>query len=135
MSNTGSWNETEISEQESVADDNYQMSYNSSNNTLTVAFGSKPTSKDHLVRIAKNQINGLVDNIVNAQQSIASGRTLASKVLKITGPATNMVVAVIVAALHNKVKAIAMYDVDQAGYVIVTNKDGTYTVGSVFRGE
>jgi hypothetical protein len=125
-----------MNEEASVTfDEHYRMSYNSNTNTLTVAFGSKPTSKDHLVYIAKNQVNCLVDDIVSAQQNVTSGQALASKVLKITGPATNMITAVIVAALHNRVKAIAMYDVDQAAYVIVTNKDGTYTVGSVFRGK
>lgn len=128
MSNAVPWNETDINEDESVvSDDFYQMAYMSETNTLTVSFGKKPTSKDHLVGIAKSQIDSLIEEIVSNQE------VTHSKVLKLTGAATNMITAVVIAALHNKVKAIAMYDPDQSAYVIVSNKDGTYTVGSVFR--
>lgn len=128
MSNAVPWNEPETNEDESVVcDDFYQMAYMGMANTLSLSFGKKPTSKDHLVSIAKSQIDALTEEIVSNQQASES------KVLKITGAATNMIVAVVITALHNKVKTIAMYDPDQSGYVIVSNKDGTYTVGSVFR--
>jgi hypothetical protein len=128
MSNAIASNEPERTEDELViSDDFYQMAYMGVTNTLSVSFGKKPTSKDHLVGIAKSQIDALADEIVENQGQVAS------KVLRVTGAATNMVMAVVVAALHNKVKAIAMYDPDQSAYVIVTNKDGTYTIGSVFR--
>jgi hypothetical protein len=129
MSSDKSWNETEIRNEDDsvVTDDYYQMAYQSQTNTLTVSFGRKSTSKDHLVQIAKNQIDALTDEIVLNQAE------LASKVLKLTGAMTNMITAVIIAALANKVKAIALYDPEQAAYVIVTNKDGSYQVGTVWR--
>jgi len=129
MSNAVPWNETEINNEDEsiVTDDFYQMAYMAATNTLSVSFGKKSTSKDHLVAIAKSQIDALVDEIVSNQE------VADSKVLKITGAATNMITAVITGALFNKVKALAMYDPDQSGYVVVSNKDGTYTVGSVFR--
>lgn len=128
MSNAVPWDETEINEDESVVfDDFYQMAYMGETNTLSVSFGRKPTSKDHLVQIAKNQIEALTGEIVLNQAN------LASKVLKLTGAMTNMIAAVVVATLANKVKAIALYDPDQSAYVIVANNDGTYPVGTVWR--
>jgi hypothetical protein len=117
----------EGSEESSTFDRYYQMAFNAETNVLTVSFGKTPTTKDRLVSIAKSQIDGLLPDIINAQVRSRY------KILKLTGAATNMVTAVVIAALFNKVKAIAMYDPDQSAYVIVLNKDGQYTIGSVLQ--
>jgi hypothetical protein len=111
--------------QGSLGDDAYySMAYSATENLLTVGFGGIQTTKANLVKVAKNQISNLVSRIVIAQIDRQRG-----KVLRINGAMTNMIAAVLVAELHNKVKAIAFYDPDSSSYIVTCNKDGTYEIG------